>query len=251
MSALREIPSGTHAEMEARFHAALWSPSTPEGLADAAALDRRFLVYRNNVQHGLCSALNQRFPVIARLVGPEFFTAMARVFAAAHPPATPVLIDWGTAFPAFLEAFPPVAKLPYLADVARLELARGRAYHAADAPVADPAALMQDNPSGLRLILAPSVSAFASRHPAVTIWANHQPGVAAIPIPAGPEHALIGRAQNFDTLVLRLNGALHGVLAALLHGATLAEAAADTDPAPLLALLLQHGLITAIEGGTP
>lgn len=243
-------PRDAHAMMQARFQAALWSPETPEGLGAACANDRRFLVYRNNVQHGLCSALRQRFPVVDRLVGTEFFTAMARVFAARHPPETPVLIDWGGEFPAFLQGFPPVAKLPYLPDVARLELARGRAYHAADAPTADPAALLSGDPSGLRLTLAPSVSAFASRFPAVTIWANNQPGTSQQPVPKGPEYALIGRTPHFDVPVLALDAAQHAILVALLDGAPLGEAAADHDPTVLLALLLQHGLITAITGET-
>jgi len=239
-----------HGAMEARFHAALWSPETPLGLAAANDNDRRFLVYRNNVQHGMCSALAQRFPAVERLVGSDFFTAMARVFAAQHPPKTPVLIDWGGDFPSFLEGLPPVAKLPYLADVARLELARGRAYHAADAPVADPAALMAGDPSGLRLILAPSVIAYSSRFPAVTIWANNQPGATAAPLPKGPQYALIGRTPAFDVPVMPLGADQYAILTKLMIGTPLGEAAANTDPTPTLALLLQHGLITAIDGET-
>ncbi len=241
-------PLDAHALMEARFHAALWSPDTPDGLGKAEANDRRFLVYRNNVQHGLCSALAGRFPVIERLVGADFFVAMARVFAAKHPPKTPVMMDWGGDFPAFLAGFPPVATLPYLPDVARLELARGRAYHAADAPVADPSALMAGDPSGLRLILAPSVTAFASQHPAVSIWAMNQPAATPVPPPNGPEYALIGRTAAFDVPVIALTADQHAILCALQSGAPLGQAAADTDPTPILALLLQHGLITAISG---
>jgi hypothetical protein len=67
---------------------------------------RRFAVYRNNVQHGLTRALAARFPVVEALVGAEFFTAMARVFAAEAPPRDPVLLRWGDAFPASSTAFP-------------------------------------------------------------------------------------------------------------------------------------------------
>lgn len=244
-------PLDPHATMEARFHASLWSPETPDGLGDADDNPRRFSVYRNNVQHGLISALSQRFPAIERLIGTDFFTAMARVFAAKHPPQNPVLIYWGAEFPAFLDAFPPVAKLPYLSDVARLELARGRSYHAADVPTADPSALMAGDPSTLRLILAPSVIAFKSRYPAVTIWANNQPGAQPAPIPKGPEFALIARTPAFDVPVIPLTGAQHAVLVALQTGAPLGEAAGQTDPTPILAMLLQHGLITDIQGETP
>jgi hypothetical protein len=41
--------------------------------------DRRFAVYRNNVAAGLANALAARFPVVKRLVGDEFFRAMAHI----------------------------------------------------------------------------------------------------------------------------------------------------------------------------
>ena len=41
---------------------------------------RRFQVYRNNVFASLIEVVRARFPVVERLVGEEFFRAMARVF---------------------------------------------------------------------------------------------------------------------------------------------------------------------------
>ncbi|WP_417599725.1 DNA-binding domain-containing protein [Pararhodobacter oceanensis] len=243
-------PRDTHAAMQARFHAALWTTATPDGLAQTDAVERRFLVYRNNVQHGLCSALSQRFPVVERLVGAEFFTAMGRAFAASHPPQTPVMIDWGAEFARFIEAFPPAAGLPYLGDVARLEWARGLAYHAADAPVADPAMLSRGDPSGLRLTLAPSVVAFGSAWPVVSIWANNQPGAEAQPLPTGAEFALIARLPAFEVPVIPLQAADCAVLRELHAGRSLGEAAGHGDPTRILALLLKYGLITAIKGET-
>lgn len=240
-----------HASIQRGFHDALWQSATPAGLRAQDATDRRFSVYRNNVQHGLSSALAVKFQVIERLVGAQFFAAMARAFAAQHPPETPVLHEWGGAFPGFLESFPPVAHLPYLADVARLELARGRAYHAADAPVADPALLAVADPSGLCLRLAPSVTAYASRFPAVSIWQSNQPGARPGPVPGGAEFALIARKPDFDVLVAPLDAAQHGVLCRLREGAPLGAAAGNTDPGPLLTLLLTHSLIAAITGETP
>ncbi|PWE28147.1 DUF2063 domain-containing protein [Pararhodobacter marinus] len=240
---MRSLPD--HAATETAFHAALWSPDTPEGLAPADALDRRVAVYRNNVRHGLTRALAARFPVVERLVGAEFFSAMAGVFAAAHPPATPVLSEWGGDFPAFLSGFPPVAGLPYLPDVARFEALRGHAYHAADAPVADPAALSAGDPARLVLTLAPSVHAFASAHPALRIWQANQPGRAPAPPGSGRDHALIARRPDFAIVTEPLDAGSHAILTALLRGVPLGEAATH-DPAPLLALLLRHQLISRI-----
>lgn len=239
----------THAQIEAGFHQSLWIPQTPDGLGAGSDNDRRFAVYRNNVQTALTRALGQRFLVVERLVGSEFFTAMARVFAQAHPPSNPVLLDWGQEFPAFLEGFPPVANLPYLPDVARIELARGRAYHAADHQPVDPAALAVADPTPLRFRFAPSVQAFVSSFPAVSIWAMNQPGAQKRPLPAGSEYALIARGQDLEAMTVPLEAPAHAMLTALMGGATLGEAATHMpDPTPLLTLLLSHGLITDIEG---
>lgn len=247
-------PDPAHLAAERAFHAALWRAAPPEGLSAPAPdeVARRFAVYRNNVHHSLSRALAARFPVVEQLVGREFFTAMARVFIAEAPPADPVLLGWGAALPAFLEGFPPVAHLPWLADVARLELARGRACHAADAAPVAPQALAVSDPAALRLTLHPSVALFASPHPAVRIWQAHQPGgTPRGPIGAGPDHALIARAPDFTVCVERLDEGAHAVLAALAAGAPLGRAAAHAEPAAALALLLRHGLITAVETGEP
>jgi hypothetical protein len=245
------VPPDTHAATEAAFHAALWQAGPPPGLsAPEGEAARRFAVYRNNVHHGLTRALAARFPVVEQLVGAEFFTAMARVFIAGAPPEHPVLSAWGEALPAFLDGFPPVAHLAWLPDVARLELMRGRAYHAADAAPVDPAALAVADPEGLRLRLHPSVELFASPHPAVRIWAAHQTGGGpAGPVGAGPDRALVARRPDFAVIVEPVDAATHGVLAALAAGLPLGQAAAGADPTAALTLLLSHGLITATESG--
>ncbi|MCU0908933.1 MAG: DNA-binding domain-containing protein [Rhodobacteraceae bacterium] len=244
-------PDPAHLALQAQFRDSLWGGPVPDGVTapegDAA---RRFAVYRNNVRHGLTRALAARFPVVEQLVGRDFFTAMAGVFAAQNPPRDPVLLAWGEAFPAFLTAFPPVAHLPWLACVTRIELARGRACHAADADPADPAALAVGDPHGLILTLHPSVALYASPFPAVAIWQAHQPGaVPGTPLPPGPSHALIARAPGFHVVVEPVDPDTHAVLAALATGTPLGEAAGQTDPTPALTLLLRHGLITAITTG--
>ncbi len=99
---------------------------------------------------------------------------MARVFVTAHPPRSPLLMTYGDDFPDFIAGFEPAAELPYLADVARLEAARTRAYHAADAEPVDPNLLRSIAPEalgGMRFVLHPSAEVVRSRHPIVTIWA--------------------------------------------------------------------------------
>jgi len=245
-----------HAGIEADLHAGLFSDTLPGDVISPAGDDiaRRFAVYRNNVRHGLTEALRRRFLVIERIVGPAFFGAMAGPFIAAHPPATPVLLAWGEALPDFLDGFPPVAGLPYLGDVARLELARGRAYHAADAVPADPGQLACADPGSLRLGLHPSVTLLASRHPILSIWGANQPDAA----PGGlrldaSEQVMVARtadpAATHPVVVVALDPATHAVLAHLQAGRSLAEAAQAGDPTQALALLLRDGLIIHISTG--
>ena len=237
----------SHSASQRAFHAALRAADPPAGLTapDPTEVALRFKVYRNNVQASLTRALASAFPVIAQLVGAEFFAALARAFIATSPPRSPVLLHWGADFAAFLAQFPPVAHLPYLPDVARLEFARGQASHAADATPIAPEALDTDTPEALRLVLHPSVTLFASAMPAVQIWRAHQPDTPRAPITAGPDHALIARRPDFRVMVEPLDAGSHAVLTALRRGETLGAAATHADPTPALTLLLRHGLITA------
>src|SRR5947207_852911 len=73
-----------------------------------------------------------------------------------------------------VECVAPAADVPSLADVARIEAARTRAYHAADAVPIEPARLQSIAPEALarmRVRLHPSAEIVRSAHPAVTIWA--------------------------------------------------------------------------------
>ncbi len=160
-------------ETQAGFAAALLDPSRPA--AQAVRDPRRFAVWRNNVVVGLSEALEATYPAVRALVGEDFFRAAAREYLRAHPPRTPVLLWWGGAFAAFLDAFPPARSVAYLGDVARLEWARREAYHAADAAPLGVEALAGLAPEALertRLAPHPALRLVASRYPLVALWAE-------------------------------------------------------------------------------
>lgn len=216
---------------------------------------KRFDVYRNNMAVSLTDALQTGFPVVRKLVGDAFFGAMAGVFLRAHPPDSPVLSRYGAALPSFLESFPPAASLPYLPDVARLELAMRRAYHAADTAPFDAEALSRLPPDRLMaasLSFAPPVQLVASKWPIHGIWrANTAPG--APPPDAGAETVLITRPE-FDPITTTLDPAGAAFVAVLLSGSGLghaAESATEADPAfdlsQVLGLLLAQQAITAVK----
>src|SRR5262245_40620878 len=78
---------------------------------------------------GLLNILADRFPVIRRLAGVESFEAVARQFIFSEPPASN-RGHYGDAFPRFIRSFGQSPSIEYLADIAELEMARGRAFRA-------------------------------------------------------------------------------------------------------------------------
>ncbi|MGE0294254.1 MAG: DUF2063 domain-containing protein [Hyphomonadaceae bacterium] len=164
-------------DREREFAAALLDPErpAPAGIVgpDGEPCPKRFAVYRNNVVVGLIEILRAAYPAVRRLVGDEFFDAMAGVHVRIEPPRSSILLEYGGRFPAFIETFPPASGLPYLADVARLEWAWVEAYHAEEA-CALTASSFSDVPveeyPGLRLQLHPTLRIVRSAMPVFTIW---------------------------------------------------------------------------------
>lgn len=189
------------AERQREFAAALLDPElpAPPGLVgpDGEPSARRFAVYRNNVVAGLIDSLKAAYPAVCRIVGTEFFQAMARSYVVAEPPSSPILLDYGASFPDFVRDFGPATTLPYLRDVARIERAWTEAYHAPEASPLDPSVLATIEPDRLpevRLLLHPSVRLFRSQFPACTIWRmNIADGVPAPVDLAVGEDVLIAR----------------------------------------------------------
>src|SRR5256886_15277701 len=190
------------AERQRDFAAAVLDAALPmpAGLVgpDGEPSLKRFAVYRNNVVAGLTEALKDAFPAVRRIVGAEFFQAMARAYVVIEPPPSPILLDYGAGFPDFIREFEPAAVLPYLADVARIERAWTESYHAPQASPIDPGALTAIAPEQLpmvRLQLHPSTRLVRSQFPALTIWQmNVGDGVPApVDLAAGGEHALVVR----------------------------------------------------------
>lgn len=146
---------------------------------------KRFGIYRNNVSGALIESLAVRYPVVQRLVGEEFFRAMARDYALRNLPRSPVLIYYGADFPDFIARFEPANSLPYLADVARLDSAHWDSYHALNMdPVGADAFASLDTTTlaGVRFELLPSVHILSSRFPIFGIWSTNAEDVEVRPV---------------------------------------------------------------------
>jgi hypothetical protein len=242
--------SGQHA-----FAAALLDPRKmcPPGLISANGADpqSRFAVYRNNVLSSLINAMADNYPVVAQLVGEEFFRGMAGVYAQSAPPRSPVMSDYGDDFAGFIEQFEPAACVPYLADVARLERLRVQAWHAADAEPMAAERIVEALSSPtltrhLKIGLHPSLRLLQSPFAVVAIWAAHQQKPPVVFEPHAAQNALVLR-NGLEVEVFAISHGAHEFITSLQQGLSLTaaiEAASDLDLEPTLASLIRHQAIT-------
>ncbi len=224
--------------------------------ATAARAESGLAVYRNNVMSGLIKVVATRFPVVRRLLGEDAFLESARRFIAAEPPRSPLLLDYGDGFPQFLRRLGDDASTGHIADIAELEVARGKAYHAADAAPLPPqafAAIPAERLAGLRLSLHPSVSLLQSRFPIASLWRAHQEAGEVTLQQPRPEAVLIARPM-LEVEVWNLPPGGFAFLTALRRGATMAEAAEaamdaarDFDLAVNLSVLIQAHIVTGFR----
>lgn len=243
---------------QALLHRSIVDPAEPRpaGLIDSVGrpAGRRFDVYRNNVTVSLIEAIETAFPILRKLVGDENFRHVARAFLRSHPPSSPLMMFYGDGMPEFLSEFEPTRHLGYLPDVARLELAMRRSYHATDTTPIARARLEALEPETLwrtYLILAPSTEVVRSIWPLHAIWRYNVETGAPRPKPS-PEDVMILRPA-YDPVPHCLSTGGATFVDALRSGRTFGEAsdaAAEDAPAfnlsATLTLLLAGGAITGI-----
>jgi hypothetical protein len=202
--------------------------------ASGPAHASRFGVYRNNVVAGLIRAVAARYPVVRKLLWDEAFDRAALLYVMSQPPRSPVLLHYGDTFPRFLRDTGACAAANYLADIAELESARTRAYHAADATPLSRDSLAAISPEDwpeLRLALHPSLSLLQSDFPVVSIWhANLHANDNALGVWRA-ECALVAR-PHLDVEVRPVSAAVHRFFAALVEGRTVGAAIEQASERP-------------------
>jgi hypothetical protein len=245
------------AELQHSFAAAVRGQPAelPIRAATAARAESGLAVYRNNVMSSLTKVVAARFPVVRRLLGEDCFLESVRRFIAAEPPRSPLLLDYGVGFPHFLRS---IGDDSCIADIADLEAARGKAYHAADATSLPPqafAAIPAERLAGLRLTFHPSVSLLQSRFPIVSLWQASQEADDVASPQRRPEAALIARPM-LEVELWNLPPGGFAFLTALRRGAAMAEAAEaamdaapDFDLAVNLSVLIKAGIVTGFLEG--
>ncbi len=175
-------------EAQTGLMAAVLAGSTTEALSVAPKLRegkltaaQRIAVYRRNVQSALRGALGDIFPTTKLVLGDETFLRLADQFIQQEPSTSGDLNQFGRTFPTFLDAIQVSQPLPasngVAADMAALDWAWHRAFHAAEAASLDLSrlgALPAEQHAALVFQLHPSAFLVESRHRLIDIWQSHQ-----------------------------------------------------------------------------
>jgi Putative DNA-binding domain len=223
---------------------------------------RGLMAYQAN-GHALAErCLSAAYPVVAQLIGQDSVHALARDLWHRHPPVGGDLAQWGDALPAFLSDNDPLADVPYLADVARVEWALHRAASAPDADTDLPGfgRLSTEDPESLTLRLAPGTVLIPSAWPVVSLIHAH---IASEPTLAEAgrrvrdrvgETAVVWR-QGWRPCVAVCPADPLAMLQALLRGApltdALGQAGAGFDFSDWLTASVQSGLVIGVASAMP
>lgn len=251
--------NGTLAGFQDDFVQSLWA--TQDGMPSTLrtlTLQPGFAVYRNTVMKGCIDALQANFPTVLRLVGEEWFRAVAALHVRAQSPGDARLQLYGQHFPDFLQNFAPAAELPYLAGIAQLDRFWTEAHAARNAPTLMPGAiagLPLDQLGELVLVPHPAARwAWFDEQPIYTLWQRNrdEQGMSDVDdLTWCAEGTLITRPAG-KVRWTSLDAAGCAFLDACDAGRSLAQAAADAqardaqaDLAQLMASLLGAGAFGA------
>lgn len=254
-------------DIQAAFYDAILIGGTAEeslltDLAGAAKTTRHGLAaYRRSILGNLHSSLLVTYPVIASIVGPEFFHETARQYILSHPSLSGDLNEYGEHFADFLAAYPHASSLEYLPDVARLEWLVQTVFYAPDSNAADFSIFARIPPERyceLCFTLAPGFARVDSVWPLPEIWRVNQPdfeGDMSIDFSHGAHVLVLRRNGLVQVEALSPGGAaLFDTLAAGLKLETATAKATETDPdfdlPAALQQLMQDGLLIGAELNT-
>ncbi len=221
---------------------------------------QQLALYRSSLTAGMTRALADTYPVCRRLVGENFFLALAASFIDRHASRSPDLNDYGADFADFLHDFEPVKSLPYLPDVARLEWLWQSVFSARNARPLSLAALARISEARrarLVLRLLPASGLLASAFPVDRIWTVNQDGYAGdstLDLGQGGVRLIVWRTG----LAMRaqpLSAAEWALLTAIDAGQTLTAVCQQisarfpqVELAALLAAAIAQGWVTASRG---
>lgn len=190
-------------ELQKQFVAGLKNQS--QAILNHIESKENFAIYQNSITGALQNILKELYPVCLKLVGDDFFIAMADHYILKTPSSSSNISDYGNYFADFIINFPPADPLPYLADTAKLERAWQTAFHAAHAKPLDFQALsaVEEN-EHIIFTLPPGSTLLSSSFPIHQIWEANQEtyhGEENIVLIDGETYYFLVWQAEFETLI--------------------------------------------------
>lgn len=226
----------------------------PGGRLDAAGA---LGVYRRGYLARLTEQLGEAFASVWRVLGDEDFFATCEGYLADHPSTSYNLSDYGRDFPAFLAASKHADGAPFLAELARFELAFHDLFHAELHQAVDAAELASlSDLDGVRFRLGSAMRLLACESAVYDLFRHRRdeqpPGIRL----DRPQWMLLHR-RGGDVIAHELEIAAFRALEAMEGGASVEEAlacAVESDPAfgaaeaaRLFELLAREGLVVSVQ----
>jgi hypothetical protein len=203
----------------------------PVAIDDVELARRRLGAYVGGYPARLHEALDEAYPAIHNIVGHDTFAALMRRYRATVPEFIYSLSDVGRELAAFLASDPLHDRLPFLADLAKLEWCVLRAFHAFEREPFDTtplAAWSTQQWHAARFEFQPAVAIIESAWPICDLWNVRDTPRDQIDVEVvGRPQAVLVRRAGFDVhceIVERLEAHL---LVRLVAGAPLGEALDD------------------------
>lgn len=170
-------------------------------------------IYQNSAIANITNSLKLTYPVIEKLVGEEFFSAMCREFIYITWPNSGNMDDYGAEFSDFLAEFEHAKHLLYLKDVARLEWGFHQSSLANDAIITDWSTLAQASDIlQLQFLVTPSLRLVSSTFPIDKIWHLNQDETSA------DTEVEFGDEQDTDTFIVLFRQQLKTVVLPITSG---------------------------------
>lgn len=222
--------------------------------SEAFTTAQRVGVYQNNTIGGLKTTLSNTYPICESLVGSDYFKQLSQHHVKLNPSDDRNLDVYGENFPdtlhTLIEQRPELAKLAYLADVAKLEWVHHQTYFANDRETFDLeafAALAPEAQTQVSFKLADDVSLIDSPYPIYDIWYCHEQGVDPEITHKEHNYLLIQRAQWKITTEL-IDADYYALLRAIESGKTLIELTSFLETSPVdLGTLIEQRIIAGFQ----
>lgn len=245
-------------EFQNLFAKVLLTPSDNQTLPASLPLrqtgqerEERIAIYRNNVFSGLISALADIYPTVEKIVGNAMFQQLARKYFSKNPPGDAAMVKLGADFPAFLIPLPICETLPYLQDMALLDLMYHRSHHAPASSIISADDLMSYDPVELgrkQVKLKASSSFLSSSYAIFDIWQLNHSTTPPDTVDMNTAQDVVVTRNDFRVEIIKVDKMVTTFLKALRKGASLEEALSraidnEASASHLIQFLLENRLI--------